>query len=351
MVYIRDVAHVRDGFAVQTNLVRKDGQRSALLTILKNGGASTLDIVNQVKALLPGMRAAAPSGMEITELFDQSIFVRAAVSGVVKEGVIAACLTATMILLFLGSWRSTFIVMVSIPLSILASYLLSRTLVPVMVKYLVRDEAHDGEKAARHFFARIHDAFNRGFENLRQRYVNALAWPLQNRGTVFVLFALLAGSAFAILPIVGRDFFPSVDAGQFRLHVNAPPGARLEESEQIFSNVEDVIREVVPPGDLALVLDNIGIPQYVNLAFSDSATISSADGEILVSLKPERRGSTPAYLKTLREKLAARFPDLTFYFQPADIISQILNFGLTALDAAIAAGHTRLRPAHHRRRA
>jgi multidrug efflux pump subunit AcrB len=438
MVYIRDVAHVRDGFAVQTNVVRKDGQRSALLTILKNGGASTLDIVNQIKALLPGMRAAAPPGMEITELFDQSIFVRAAVSGVVKEGVIAACLTATMILLFLGSWRSTFIVMVSIPLSILASlsllsllgatlnvmtlgglalavgilvddatveienihrnlaqgkpiqraildgaqqiavpafvstlaicivfvsvvflngpakylftplalavvfailasYLLSRTLVPVMVKYLIRDESHGGEKAARNFFARIHDAFNRDFEKLRLRYVEALAWSLQNRGTVFVLFAVLVGSGFAILPIVGRDFFPNVDAGQFRLHVNAPPGTRIEETEQIFSRVEDVIREVVPTEDLAMVLDNIGIPQYVNLAFGDSATISSADGEILVSLKPEHRSSTPAYVKTLREKLAARFPDLTFYFQPADIVSQILNFGLPApIDIQIA---------------
>jgi multidrug efflux pump subunit AcrB len=438
MVYIRDVAHVRDGFAVQTNVVRKDGQRSTLLTILKNGGASTLDIVNQIKALLPDMRAAAPPGLEITELFDQSIFVRAAISGVVKEGIIAACLTATMILLFLGSWRSTFIVMVSIPLSILASlsalsllgatlnvmtlgglalavgilvddatveienihrnlaqgkpiqraildgaqqiavpafvstlaicivfvsvvflngpakylftplalavvfamlasYLLSRTLVPVLVKYLIRGESHDGKKAALNFFARIHDSFNRGFERLRQRYVDTLAWSLQNRGTVFALFAVLVGSAFAILPIVGRDFFPGVDAGQFRLHVDAPPGTRLEETEQIFSRVEDVIREVVPPDDLAMVLDNIGIPQYVNLAFSDSATISSADGEILVSLKPEHRGSTAAYIKTLREQLAARFPDLTFYFQPADIVSQILNFGLPApIDIQIA---------------
>ena len=486
MVYIRDVAHVRDGFAVQTNVVRKDGSRSALLTILKNGGASTLDIVNQIKALLPGMRAAAPPGLEMTELFDQSIFVRAAISGVVKEGVIAALLTATMILLFLGSWRSTFIVMVSIPLSILASlsilsllgytlnvmtlgglalaigilvddatvelenihrnlaqgkpiqraildgaqqiavpafvstlaicivfvsvvfltgpakylftplalavvfamlasYLLSRTLVPVMVKYLIRGhedrgahapsravsgaparnsetmstvtslnspvESGNGEafgeapNAAREaralprfdFFTRIQESFNRRFEKFRQRYVDALAWSLQNRLTVFVLFAVLVGSAFAILPIVGRDFFPTVDAGQFRLHVNAPPGTRLEESEQIFSRVEDVIREVVPPNDLAMVLDNIGTPNGINLAFGDNATISSADGEILVSLKPEHRGSTPAYMKTLRQKLAANFPDLSFYFQPADIVSQILNFGLPApIDIQVA---------------
>ncbi|HWX17968.1 MAG TPA: efflux RND transporter permease subunit [Chthoniobacterales bacterium] len=436
MVYIRDVAHVRDGFSVQTNVVRKDGNPSALLTILKNGGASTLDIVNQIKALLPGMRAAAPPGLEMTELFDQSIFVRAAISGVVKEGVIAALLTATMILLFLGNWRSTFIVMVSIPLSILASlsilsllgytlnvmtlgglalaigilvddatveienihrnlaqgkpvqraildgaqqiavpafvstlaicivfvsvvfltgpakylftplalavvfamlasYLLSRTLVPVMVKYMIR--GHESEAPAPNFFTRIQKAFEGRFENLRRRYVDALAWSLQNRGTVFILFAVLVGSAFAILPIVGRDFFPTVDAGQFRLHVNAPPGTRLEETEQIFSRVEDTIREVVPPNDLALVLDDIGTPYGVNLAFTDNSTISSADGEILVSLKPDHHGSTPAYLKTLRETLAKRFPDLSFYFQPADIVSQILNFGLPApIDIQVA---------------
>jgi multidrug efflux pump subunit AcrB len=436
MVYIRDVGHVRDGFAVQTNVVRQDGSRSALLTILKNGGASTLDIVNQIKALLPGMRAAAPPGLEMTELFDQSIFVRAAISGVVKEGVIAALLTATMILLFLGSWRSTFIVMVSIPLSILASlsilsllgytlnvmtlgglalavgilvddatveienihrnlaqgkpiqraildgaqqiavpafvstlaiclvfvsvvfltgpakylftplalavafamlasYLLSRTLVPVMVKYLIR--GHEDEKPALNFFTRIQQSFENGFAKFRQRYVDSLAWSLQNRATVFVLFAILVGSALSILPIVGRDFFPTVDAGQFRLHVNAPPGTRLEESEQLFSRVEDVIRQVVLPDDIATVIDDIGIPQSINLAFSDNATISSADGEILVSLKPGHRGSTPAYVKMLREKLAAQFPDLTFYFQPADIVSQILNFGLPApIDIQVA---------------
>ena len=355
MVYIRDVAHVRDGFAVQTNVVRQDGFRSALLTILKNGGASTLDIVNQIKGLLPSMRAAAPPGLEMKELFDQSIFVRSAINGVVKEGLIAALLTATMILLFLGSWRSTFIVIVSIPLSILvslcalsllgytlnvmtlgglalavgilvddatveienihrnltqgkpvqraildgaqqiavpafvstlaisivfvsvvfltgpakylftplalavvfamlASYLLSRTLVPVMVKYLIR--GHEGEKSMRNPFTRIQQSFEKHFEILRQGYVDALAWSLQNRATLFALFGLVVGSALVILPVVGRDFFPTVDAGQFRLHVNALPGTRLEQSEQIFSRVEDAIREVVPPQDLDLVLDN-----------------------------------------------------------------------------------------------
>jgi multidrug efflux pump subunit AcrB len=221
--------------------------------------------------------------------------------------------------------------------AMLASYLLSRTLVPVLVKYVVGGETHEAEGARRNFFVRIHDGFNRHFEVLRQRYVNTLAWSLQNRGTVLVLFAVLVGSALAVLPMVGRDFFPSVDAGQLRLHVNAPPGTRIEETEQIFAQVEDVVREVVPPNDLAMVLDDIGIPQFVNLAFTDTATISSADGEILVALKPEHRGSTQRYMEVLRQRLAARFPDLTFYFQPADIVSQILNFGLPApIDIQVA---------------
>lgn len=435
-IYIHDVAHVRDGFAVQTNVVRQDGNPSVLLTILKNGGASTIDIVNQIKALLPGMRAAAPPGLEMTELFDQSIFVRAAISGVVKEGVIAALLTAIMILLFLGSWRSTFIVMVSIPLSILASlsimsllgytlnvmtlgglalavgilvddatveienihrnlaqgkpvqraildgaqqiavpafvstlaictvfvsvvflngpakylftplalavafamltsYLLSRTLVPVMVKYLIR--GHEIDRPDDNRFTRIQQSFEQRFNRLRQRYVDTLAWSLQNRRTILVLFALLVGSALILLPIVGRDFFPTVDAGQLRLHVNAPAGTRLEETKLIFSRVEDLLREVIPSDEIATVIDNIGTPQYVNLAFSDNSTISSADGEILVSLKPHHRGATPDYVRALREKLATRFPDLSFYFQPADIVSQILNFGLPApIDIQIA---------------
>src|SRR5438309_1860173 len=432
-VYMRDVAEVHDGFQVQTNQVHVDGRRSALLTVLKTPTASTLDIVQRVKAALPRIAATLPPELDIKPLFDQSVFVRASIQGVLREAVIAATLTGLMILLFLGSWRSTLVIMVSIPLAILvsiitlslfggtlnvmtlgglalavgilvddatveientnrnlgrkplreavldgaaqiavptfvatlticivfvsvvfltgpakylftpmalavvfamlASYLLSRTLVPVMVKYLIRGhedrgahapsravsgaparnsetmstvtslnspvESGNGEafgeapNAAREaralprfdFFTRIQESFNRRFEKFRQRYVDALAWSLQNRLTVFVLFAVLVGSAFAILPIVGRDFFPTVDAGQFRLHVNAPPGTRLEESEQIFSRVEDVIREVVPPNDLAMVLDNIGTPNGINLAFGDNATISSADGEILVSLK------------------------------------------------------------------
>src|SRR6267143_3016319 len=399
-IYMRDVAQVRDGYQVQTNIVRTDGKRSALLTVLRHGGASTLAVVDGVKKLLPAVEATLPPALRITPLFDQSLFVRASVSGVVREATIAAILTGLMILLFLGSWRSTLIVCISIPLSILtslailhllnetinvmtlgglalavgilvddatveienihrnlaqgkpimqaildgaqqiavpafvstlaicivfvsvvfltgpakylftplalavvfamlASYLLSRTLVPVMVKYLIR--GHEGEKPTPNFFSRIQESFNARFEKLRQRYVDALAWSLQNRLSVFILFLILVGSAFAILPIVGRDFFPTVDAGQFRLHVNAPPGTRLEESEQIFSRVEDTIREVVPPSDIATVIDDIGTPQFINLAFGDNSTISAADGEILVSLKPDHRGSTPAYMKTLRE--------------------------------------------------
>ena len=413
MVYIRDVAHVRDGFAVQTNIVRQDGSPSALLTILKNGGASTLDIVNQIKALLPSMRAAAPPGLEMTELFDQSIFVRAAISGVIKEGVIAALLTATMILLFLGSWRSTFIVMVSIPLSILASlsilsllgytlnvmtlgglalaigilvddatvelenihrnlaqgkpiqraildgaqqiavpafvstlaicivfvsvvfltgpakylftplalavvfamlasYLLSRTLVPVMVKYLIR--GHEGEKPTPNFFTRIQESFNTRFEKLRQRYVDALAWSLAEPTEHFHPVSYSRWQRVRDFADRRTRFFPTVDAGQFRLHVNAPPGTRLEESQKIFSNVEETIREVVPPSDLALVLDNIGIPQGINLAFSDNATISSADGEILVSLKSDHRGSTPAYMKIAAGETRGTFSAVEFLF-------------------------------------
>src|SRR6516225_8259560 len=435
-VYIRDVATVHDGFVPQTSVVRTNGSRGVLLTVTRNGRASTLTVVSAIKDALPRILSTVTQDLHVSVFGDQSLFVRSALGGVLRETLIAAFLTGSVILLFLGSWRSTLIVCLSIPLSILtsicilnllgqtinvmtlgglalavgilvddatveienthrnlamrkplvravldgaqqiavpafvstlaicivfvpvllltgaakylftplalavvfamlASYLLSRTLVPVMVKYLIR--GHEGEKPAPNFFTRIQQSFEKRFENLRQRYVDALAWSLQNRATIFVLFAILVASAFVILPGVGRDFFPNVDAGQFRLHVNAPPGTRLEENEQIFSRVEDVIREVVPSSDIATVIDDIGTPQFINLAFTDNSTISAADGEILVSLKPDHRGSTPAYLKTLRETLATRFPDLSFYFQPADIVSQILNFGLPApIDIQVA---------------
>jgi len=437
MVYVRDVAHVRDGFAVQTNVVRQDGGKSALLTILKSAGASTLDIVKSVKASLPDIRAAAPVGLEIKELFDQSLFVRAAVNGVLEEGAIAAFLTGVMILVFLGSWRSALIVGLSIPLSlmvsvivlyflgetlnvmtlgglalavgivvddttveienihrnaalgkgviqaildgaqqiatpafvatlsicivflpvvlltgpakylftplamavvfaVMASYIVSRTVIPTLVRYLLAGELGGHGAAAGHAgvrrtrFGRIHQRFEGAFERLRERYVAALSWALGHRARVFAGLGLVGLSAAALLPFVGRDFFPAVDAGQLRLHVSAPAGTRLEETEFLFGQVEGAIRRIIPPEEVELILDNIGLPDAVNLARSDSVTVGPGDGEILIALNPERHGPTAAYMKRLRRELPAQFPGVTFFFQPADIVSQILNFGLPA---------------------
>jgi len=432
-VYLRDVAHVRDGFAVQTNIVRQDGRRSVLLTVIKKGGASTLTIVKQLKALLPSIRAAAPPGLEVKELFDQSLFVRAAIAGVLTEGAIAACLTGFMILLFLGSWRSTLVVITSIPLSILtslailsaigqtlnvmtlgglalavgilvddatveienihrnlglgkrlvqaildgaqqiatpafvstlsicivfvpvvfltgpakylftplamavvfamlASYLLSRTIVPTLVRYLLAGEAHGPADAgaAPSVFGRLHDGFQRRFERLRIAYIGALETALARRRRVFGAFAVIAVSGAALLPFIGRDFFPEVDTGQFRLHVRAPAGTRIEETEQVFADVEAAIRRLIPKDQIQLVIDNIGQPQPINLAFTDSVTLGPSDGEILVALNPEHHEPTARWMKTLRETLPREFPGVTFFFQPADIVSQILNFGLPA---------------------
>lgn len=440
IVYVHDVAHVRDGFAVQQNIVHREGSRSVLVTILKNGAVSTIDIVNQIKKLVPTLQGAAPPGMKIEQLFDQSIFVRAAVDNVLHEGLIAASLTGFLILLFLGSWRSTLIVLVSIPLSILtsiialsalgmtlnimtlgglalaigilvddatveienihrnlamgkdlqtaildgaeqiavpafvattaicivfipvvllegparflfvpfalavvfavfASYLLSRTVVPVMVKYMLKSEMeHDAKSRAKGFMARFHDGFNQRFDALKNLYLQALDWSLQTPLAILSVAALTLISAFCLLPYVGRDFFPTVDAGQFRLHVKAASGTRIEKTEQIFAAVESEIRKTIPSDEIELVLDNIGVPaEAFNLAFGDSATIGTADGEILVSLKHERRKSTPEYMKLLRAHLTEVFPNLVFYYQPADIVNQILSFGLPApIDIRIA---------------
>jgi multidrug efflux pump subunit AcrB len=439
-VYVRDVAFVHDGAATQTNIVRTNGVRGTLLTILRNGNASTLDIVNGVKKLMPSIQAAAPEGMKIGLLFDQSTFVSRAIDSVQHEGLIAGCLTGAMILLFLGSWRSTLIVLVSIPLSILASisllsalgytinvmtlgglalaigilvddatveienihrnlvmgkplqqaildgaqqiaipafvatlsicivfvpvvllegpakflfvpfalavvfavftsYILSRTIVPVLVKYLLRNEAHQPENAVpTSFFGRIHKRFNDTFEKFRSLYVNALAWALGHRPAMLAAFGLIVGSAFLALPWIGRDFFPTVDAGQIRMHVVAASGTRLEETEKIFSAVESEIRKVIPPQDVDMIIDNIGVPsEQYNMAFGDSATLGTHDGEILIALKHERAKSAPAYAADLRSHLRSTFPDLTFYFQPADIVSQILNFGLKSpIDIRVA---------------
>jgi multidrug efflux pump subunit AcrB len=437
-VYVKDVAHVRDGYAIQTNVVRRDGRRAVLMTVLKGEGASTLDVVRRVREALPGIQAQLPPELKMEPLFDQSVFVRAAVLGVLKEGAIAAGLTALMILLFLGSWRSTLIVAISIPLSILtsiivlwalghslntmtlggmalavgilvddatvelenvhrnfgfnkpirraildgaaqiavpafvstlaicivfvpvvfltgpaaylftplalavvfamlASYLLSRTLVPTMVLYLLPSEVslyaaeEHGEAAPGGGpIWRVHHAFNRQFERLRSAYQGLLGWALDHR---LVTVAVLLGFAFGSLllfPRIGQDFFPSVDAGQFRLHVRAPAGTRVEETEAIFGQVEDAIREVVPDGERDMILDNMGLTQsFTIMAYVDNGTVSDADGEILVSLKPNHR-PTADYVARLREELPRRFPECTFFFEPADITSQILNFGLPA---------------------
>ena len=435
-VYIRDVAHVRDGFSVQTTIVHDNGVRSTLLTILRNGNASTLDVVDRVKKALPKVMATLPQGLTLHLLFDQSIFVKASIDGVVREATIAAGLTALMILLFLGSWRSTVIVAVSIPLSILvsiivmrmmgetlnvmtlgglalavgilvddatveienihrnmgegkpilraildgaqqiaipafvstlaicivfvpvvflsgaakslftplalavviammASYLLSRTLVPTMAKYLLAAEIHlhqhGHEKApARGFFGKFHKGFETGFSRFREGYRGLLVWALDHRGATVGLFGLLSICSLCLIPFLGQDFFPRVDAGEFRMHVRAPAGTRLEETEHIFTQVEELIRRTVPKDELRAVLDNIGLgTSGTNVAFADPSMIGPGDGEVLVSLNPEH-APTAGYVKKLRLELRREYPDLTCFFLPSDIVSQILNFGLPA---------------------
>jgi multidrug efflux pump subunit AcrB len=224
----------------------------------------------------------------------------------------------------------------AVVVAVLASYLLSRTIIPTLVRYLLahelahHDTAEGQASASQHVFSRLYHAFTRGFERLREHYSAALAWSLAHRVWVCVAFGGVLASAAVLLPFVGRDFFPSVDAGQLRLHVSAPPGTRLEETEQVFGQVEAAIRRIIPPEELVLVLDNIGVPQPTNLARSDSVTVGSADGEILLALNPEHHSPTRRYMQRLRQELTAQFPGVTFFFQPADIVNQILNFGLPA---------------------
>jgi multidrug efflux pump subunit AcrB len=435
LVYVRDVGFVHDGFSPQTNLVRRDGRHSALLPVLTSGSASTLSVVSGVRKLMPTIMAGMPKSLTADFLFDQSVFVKEAVTGVVREGVIAACLTGLMILLFLGSWRSTLIVITSIPLSILASisvlyamgqtlnvmtlgglalavgilvddatvaiennhrhmdmgtplrqaildaaaevatpaivatlaicivfvpiflltgvggflfsplamavvfamltsYLLSRTLVPTMLMYLMPAEerarqAEASGRARRSIFGRISHAFEAGFRRFADAYQGTLDWVLEYRGVAMAAFLAFALASLALYPFIGRDFFPTVDAGQLRLHVRAPAGTRIEQTEVYFQQVEDYIRQVIPANELAVITDNIGLPNNINLALSDSVTVGPSDGEILVSLNATH-APTAAYFKTLREQLPQRFPDLEFFTQPADIVSQILNFGLPA---------------------
>ncbi|MCW5736358.1 MAG: efflux RND transporter permease subunit [Enhydrobacter sp.] len=431
-VFIKDVGQVHDGWLVQQNVVRRDGKHSVLLSIIKNGNASTLEVVNRVKEALHTIRQSAPAGMEIRELFDQSVFVRDALTGVLREGAIAAVLTAAMILLFLGSWRSTLVVMISIPLAILsslitlyflgetintltlgglalaigilvddstvtienthrlltegrmplpqatlhgaagiavptlvstlaiscvftsvvflegpakylftplglavvfamlASYGLSRTLTPITIGLLLRNESHGVTGATGRLFGRLQTGFDAGFERMRRGYVGLLETLIERRVPVIVVAFLLLGCGGALFTIVGRDFFPLIDGGRLQLHVRAPAGMRIEATERLFQQVEDKIREIIPARDLDLIVDNIGLPaRSYNLAFTDGSTIGVNDGVIQVALK-EGHAPTESYVRTLRRELHSQFPEATFYFQPADIVTQILNFGLPA---------------------
>ena len=435
MVYIRDVANVHDGFQFQTNIVHVDGHRSAVLSVFKTGKASTLDIVSRVRAELPRILSGLPPALKVDAIADQSLFVRGAITGVLREAIVAALLTATMILIFLGSWRMTVVVSISIPLSILtslltftalgetinlmtlgglalavgilvddatveventnrllpegkslrqtiltsasqiatpafvatlaicivfvpimfltgipgflfrplaeavafamlASYLLSRTLVPTMMFYFYRAERLLEEKKTNQphrgpgAFRRFHLRFEEGFNRLRDRYGLLLDWSLHNRllfGTVFLGFCV---ASLALIPLLGSDLFPYVDAGQIRLHFRAPTGLRIEETSALCQRVEQAIRQEIPSNELNTILDNIGMPYSgINLTYSNSGVIGTSDAEILVSLNGKHRPS-PEYIRDLRRTLPKEFPGTQFFFQPADIVGQILNFGL-----------------------
>jgi multidrug efflux pump subunit AcrB len=436
-IFVRDVAHVRNGNGIQVSLVRVNHKPAVLLTVLKNAGASTLDVVQAIKDKLPAIRALLPPDVKLDLLLDQSVFVRAVINGVVREAVIAACLTGLMILLFLGSWRSTLVVAISIPLSILASiivmgalgqtlntltlgglslavgmlvddatveventtrnlgegyplrrailhsaqqvalpaltstlsicivfvpvaflsgvaaslflplamavvfamipsYLLSRTLVTTMMQALLGKELDLYEPGAPHdspsrrnIVWHIHEWFEKIFDRVHGVYHRLLEAGLKHRGpTVIIIFLFFAGS-LCLLPFIGQDFFPEVDAGQMRLHVRCPAGTRLEETGKRFSEIEDTIEQVIPKNELTLILDNIGLASGTAYIRGSSGTISSADGEIDISLSAHHRPSDE-YMSLLRRRLAKDYPDCVFYFQPADIETQVLDFGTSA---------------------
>jgi CzcA family heavy metal efflux pump len=433
-VYIRDIANVRDGSPPQTNIVHVNGKRSVLMSVLKNGSVSTLGIISGIKAQVAAGKASWPDNLQIDAIGDQSLFVRAAISGVAREGVIAAVLTSLMILLFLGSWRSTIIIATSIPLAILgsiatlsalgetlnimtlgglalavgilvddatvtieninwhlehgkevetaildgaaqivtpafvsllcicivfvpmfflngvarflfvpmaeavifamiSSFILSRTLVPTMAKYLLKQHVqgeHEHESKSRGPLGRFQRGFEARFEKVRAKYHGLLELALTHRRpfvTGFLGFVLLS---FALVPFLGRNFFPAVDAGQILLHVRAPVGVRVEKTAQIFANVEGAIREIIPPAELGTVVDNMGLPvSGINTAYNNTGTVGSQDGDIQIALNEGHR-PTDEYVREMREKLPREFPGVTFSFPPADIISQILNFGSPA---------------------
>jgi multidrug efflux pump subunit AcrB len=434
-IYMKDVAWVRDGFPPQTNIVRVNGQRSVLLTVQKAGNASTLNVISAIKGLLPQIKTTVPPQLHIAPLADQSIFVRGAISGVVRETLIAACLTAFMILTFLGSWRSTVIIATSIPLAILtsiivlsaigqtinimtlgglalavgilvddatveveninrnreaepdkdmdevvlesasqiatpafvstlaicivfapmfllsgvarylfvplaeavvfamlASYFLSRTIVPTMAKYLLREEKREaGHAASRNPLVRLQKRFEEVFENFRQRYRSLLELSLHHRRAFLItFFAFCLGSLAILIPWLGRDFFPSVDSGTFKLHLRAPTGMRIEETANLCDLVERAIRRQIPASEIQSVIDNIGLPvSGINLSYSNSAPVGSGDADILVTLSANHH-PTDNYIRQLRLTLPRQFPGATFAFLPADMVSQILNFGLPA---------------------
>ena len=428
-IYLRDVATVSDGFQVQTNVVRQDGHRSVLVSIMKNGNASTLDVVKGIRGLLPKVASTVPPELRMTPLSDQSVFVRGAVEGVIREAVIAAALTAIMILVFLGSWRSTLIIAVSIPLSILtsvivlslmgetintmtlgglalavgilvddatvtienierfleegfplreailegaaqisvpalvstlcicivflpmfflggvarylfvplaeavvfamlASYVLSRTLVPTLAMYLLREHGH--ALPGKGFFSRFQRAFERGFERIRGGYHGILERVVTARRVFVPSFLLICLAAFILVPFLGEDFFPDTDSGQFILHVRGATGLRIEETARLFDLVEGEIRNQIPSSEIDNILDNIGLPYSpMNIQHLTSGTMGANDGDILVTLKEDHH-PTAAYVQKLRRELPRKFPSATFYMLPADITTQILNFGLPA---------------------
>ncbi|HEY4051248.1 MAG TPA: efflux RND transporter permease subunit [Acidobacteriaceae bacterium] len=434
-IFVKDVAHVRDGFAVQQNIVRQDGQRGVLLTILKTGGNSTLGIVSAIRAALPRIAATLPPELVMRPLSDQSVFVRASLNGVLREGIIAAALTSLMILFFLGSWRSTLIILISIPLSILtsllilsglgetmnimtlgglalavgvlvddatveienmqrnvamgkelrdaildaaneiavpafvstvcisivfvpmfflsgvarylfvplaeavvlalfASYFFSRTIIPTLVMFLLPKELEQRRQMAEGkplgWFGRTHAAFESGFEFMQRRYESVLSQCLEQRKVFLSLFLVFCLLSLLLIPFLGRDFFPSVDAGQFQLHVRAKTGMRIEQTARLADEVERYIRTQIPASEIAGILDNIGLPASgINLSYSNSGTIGSADAEILASLQTKHH-PTADYVAKLREELPKHFPGTQFFFEPADIVAQTLNFGIPA---------------------
>jgi multidrug efflux pump subunit AcrB len=444
-IFMRDVAHVHDGFQVQTNSVAVDGVPGALMSIRKTGGVSTLAVIDGVRAALPDIQHMLPAGVNIQAIFDQSVFVKASLNSVVMGGCMAAGLTALMILLFLGNWRLTLIILAAIPLSIvaavlfmgtggetlntmtlggfalavgilvdngtvvienierhagmhanladaiiqgagevgiptmlstlcicivfvpvfllqgtakylfsplsvsviaslLASLALSFTMVPVLFLYLMRRVSHTPSTDRTHrpnFFVRIHLGFENGFNRFRETYRNALAWALSEARITVLAFVTLMVVSLLLFPILGRDFFPQVDAGEMRLHVRAPPGTRIEKTQEDFAQVEAAIRQLVGPQQISVILDNIGLPYSgINISLSDSATVGPMDGEILISLT-RKHSPTAELTAMLRRELPRRFAGMQFFFQPADIVDQVLNFGQPApIDIRVSATDT-----------